>query len=123
MNSPRFWILVASVTWFISGLAAGLLVSGAFEKPAPDASPVEHYTSRMISEFEMQPEGARLFRLMMAEYQGEKESTKEQHIAQQASAMEPELRRLGEHYNNLIRDRVLSRAQRAQFERLSSVLP
>ena len=123
MNSPRFWILVASVTWFISGLAAGLLVSGAFEKPAPDASPVEHYTSRMISEFDMQPERARLFRLMMAEYQGEKESIKEQHIAQQASAMEPELRRLGERYNDLIRDRVLSHAQRAHYERLSSELP
>ena len=123
MNSLRLWILVASVTWFISGLATGLFVSGAWKKPAPDANTVAHYTNRMITEFDMQPERARLFRLMMDEYQGEKESLKEQHIAQQASAMEPELRRLGERYNSLIRERVLSRTQRDHFDRLSSVLP
>jgi hypothetical protein len=123
VNSLRFWILVASVTWFISGLATGLLVSGAWKKPAPEANPVAHYTNRMITEFDMQPERARLFRLMMDEYQGEKESLKEQHMAQQASEMEPELRRLGERYNTLIRERVLSRAQREHFDRLSSVLP
>lgn len=123
MNSLRFWIIVGSVTWFISGLAAGLLISGAFQKPAPDSSPVEHYTSRMISEFDMKPERARLFRLMMAEYQGEIERVKEQHMAQQASEMEPELRRLGQRYSDLVWDRVLSDSQRAQFDQLSSVHP
>lgn len=123
MNSLRFWIIIGSVTWFISGLAAGLLMSGALHESVPDPSPVEHYTSRMISEFDMKPERARLFRLMMADYQGEIERVKEQHMAQQASEMEPELRRLGQRYNELIRDRVLSQAQQAQFDRLSSVHP
>jgi len=123
VNSLRFWIIVGSVTWFISGLATGLLVSGAFEKPAPDPSPVEHYTSRMISEFGMKPERAELFRLMMAEYQGEIERVKEQHMAQQASEMEPELRRIGERYNELVQDLALSPAQRDHFVQLSTVLP
>lgn len=123
MNSYRFWIVIASTIWFISGIVVGLSAAGAWKKELPEPSPVEHYTARMISEFGMQPERAELFRQLMDEYQEEIEDVREQHIARQASSMEPELARLGARYTDLIRDRVLSPAQRDQFERLSSELP
>ncbi len=123
MNSFRFWIIVASLTWFAAGLAVGLLASGAWKNPAPEANPVGHYTNRMIAEFDMKPERARLLRQLMNQYQEEIERVKEQHMAEQSAEMEPELRRLGERYDDLIRDRVLSQAQRVEFDRLRSEIP
>jgi hypothetical protein len=123
VNSFRFWMVLASVVWFASGLATGLLAAGVWKDSTPETGGVEHYTARMITEFDMEPERARLFRHLMDEYQEEIEAVKKQHMAQQASAMEPELRRLGERYNELIRDRVLSQAQREEFDRLCTEIP
>ena len=123
MNSYRFWILIASVIWFVSGVVVGLTAAGVWKQDLPEPSPVEHYTARMISEFGMKPERAQLFRELMAEYQEEIEDVREQHMAQQASSMEPEMARLGSRYTELIRDRVLTQVQREQFDRLASELP
>ena len=123
MSSTRFWILVASVTWFLCGLAAGLLLAGVFRPDQPDPDPTRPYVDRMIAEFDMGPERARLFRLLMDEYQEEIERIKEQHVAQQASAMAPELERVGRRYNELVRDRVLTPDQRIEFDRLCSESP
>ena len=118
MNSARLWLTVASLIWFISGVSLGLLGAGLWTEPEPDPSPIEHYTDRMIAEFEMKPERARLFRHLMAGYQEEIERIKEQHIAEQRSAMEPELTKLGDRYTGLIRDKVLPESERAKFDAL-----
>ena len=74
----------------------------------------------MIAEFDISPTRARYFRILMDKYQEEIEQVKEDHMAAQASAMEPELRNLGLRYNEHIKNHVLREHQRDEFERLSS---
>ena len=120
MNSARLWIVVSSVVWFVAGTVFGLIASGHWAPDEPEPSPIEHYTDRMISEFDLQGDRARYFRILMDKYQEEIDRAKEDHMARQASAMEPRLRDLGLKYKEHIKNHVLSEEQRAQFERLTA---
>lgn len=118
MNSVRLWVSLASVVWFVSGVSLGLLGAEVWRKEPPELGPIEHYTERMVDEFGMEPERARLFRLLMQGYQEEKDRIKAQHMAAQRTAMEPELEKLGARYTKLIRDKVLPESERARFDAL-----
>ena len=118
MNSVRLWVSLASIVWFVSGISLGLLGSEIWRKDPPELGAIEHYTERMVEEFEIEPERATLFRLLMKGYQEEKDRIKAQHMAAQRTAMEPELEKLGARYTQLIRDKVLPESKRAKFDAL-----
>ena len=120
MNSARLWIVAASLVWFVAGGVASLLATGYWQPEQPEPSPMEHYTNRMITEFELDGDRARYFRVLMEKYQEEIDQVKADHIAAQAAAIEPRLRELGLRYRSHIKNYVLPEERRAEFEVLSS---
>ncbi len=124
MRSLRLWILVSSATWFLTGLAVGhFLGSEAAHRTSGEPRALAAYEERFLRAFELDARRAELFHGLLENYSRDIERVKEQHMSDQLSKMEPELQRLGQRYDDLIRNRVLPPEARGEFDRLTLAIP
>lgn len=120
----RLWIGVLALSCFGTGVAVGaLLLPGgrAAEIPAADG-PFEDYARLLGERFELSAERRELLAVVLEQYRADMEQIRGRHMAELTSAMEPELRELGLRYRALVRDKVLPKDGRAEFDRLASDL-
>jgi hypothetical protein len=119
MNALRGWILLLAGMFFLSGLACGVLLTLVMRPAEPPQGPFADYRELLAAEFELSAERRRGLAGILERYQRELEVLQ----GRQAAAIEPELRRLGLQYRDLIRDYVLPESERARFDALAAAQP
>ncbi len=119
MGALRGWILLLAGMAFLAGLASGMLLGISTRPAEPPQGPFAEYRELLAAEFDLSPERRRGLAAILERYQRELEVLQ----GRQAAAIEPELRRLGLQYRDLIRDFVLPEAQRARFDALAAAEP
>jgi len=117
----RGWIGVLAGTAFSAGLAGGLYVGDLRAAPsAADGSYSESYRRLFEQSFELSPERRRLFEQLLERYDAEVEEARQRALAASVSLVQEDLAALGVRYRDAIRNHVLPRDQREQFDRLVS---
>lgn len=120
----RLWIAVLALSCFGTGVAVGALLIGSGTRagiPAADG-PFEDYARLLGARFDLSQERRELLAVVLEEYRADMEAIRGRHMAELTSAMEPELRELGLRYRALVRDKVLPKDGRGEFDRLASDL-
>ncbi len=112
MSSARLWILILALTSFLAGAAGGVLGARRFAPPAPDPGPFADYWELMVETYDLPPDRARNLRAILSLYHDDLEELK----SRQVESLEPELVRIGLTCRRRISDRVLTEAQRDQFD-------
>jgi uncharacterized membrane protein len=116
----RPWIVVLVLTSFLAGGAAGLLVGLQLTPPAPVPGAFADFENMMVERFDLSDERARGLRAVLDQYQRRIERIQ----ARNASALEPELAKLGLTFRGVVRDTVLPASRRDEFTRMSEgILP
>ena len=117
MNSLRVWIALLAVVSGLAGFAAGRLTATL---QAPQAtSAFAEYATRMQATFDLEPERMRALGLLLDRYECDLENLKMRNLNQH----QPELVRLGDTYRGWIRDKVLPRERRAEFDSMVAASP
>jgi hypothetical protein len=98
----RLWIGVAALSCFGAGLA------------------VDDYARLLAQRFALSQERRDLLEVVLEEYKADADEIRGRHMAELNTAMEPELRELGQRYRAIVRDKVLPVAERDAFDRLAS---
>lgn len=122
MNNLRFWIAVLALTCFGAGVGAGSFLSLKTERNSAEPKPFAEYRERFVRQFELSPERAQQLDLLLDNYARSIEDVEQQYLARSLSDMEQELEALGVRYHGYIRDSVLPRSRRAEFDALSEGL-
>lgn len=118
MNSVRAWILLCTGVAFLAGLAAGVLWVESKRQPQPPRGAFAAYEERLVESLHLSPARERLLHELLRNYHKDALAIRDRYVARSMSAMEPELRELGERYTNLIRGKLLTEEQRTEFDRL-----
>lgn len=119
MKNLRLWIAMLALVSAGAGFAGGLLVYGSLHEPPAPQGPFADYERRMIAEFDLSPERARLFRTVLESYKRERDGLRELYEAELMSLMAPELGNLDARYRDLIRNSVIPPAARPDYDRLA----
>lgn len=121
----RGWIVVMSLSSLLAGAGAGVLVarSLAARDVAPREGAFADYEALMARTFELSPDRREVLHAVLANYEADLAGIKDRHMADYMSSIEPELRERGRFYRELVRERVLPDARRAEFDRLDAGLP
>ena len=108
----RLWIGVAALSCFGAGLAVGALLIAPKRTATPPASDAafDDYARLLAQRLEV----------VLEEYKADADEIRGRHMAELNTAMEPELRELGQRYRAIVRDKVLPVAERDAFDRLAS---
>lgn len=118
MSADRAWILLLAGVAFLAGLAAGVLWMESERRPQPTPGAFASYEELLADRLALPPERQRLLHELLRNYHHDALAIRDRYIANSMSAMEPELRELGERYTNLIRGKLLTPEQRTEFDRL-----
>jgi len=116
MDGLRLWIGVLVLTSFLAGGAGGVLVGLEISPPAAVPGAFSDFEKMMVAEFDLSDERARGLRVVLDQYQRRIERIQ----ARNASALEPELAKLGLTFRGVVRDTVLPASQRDKFSRMSA---
>ena len=119
MTALRAWIALLAATLFLAGLATGLLVGELRHRSDPPAGSLADYRELLSDRLALDPERERLLHELLRNYEIDVRRVQDRHTARVASAMEPELRALGQRYQNLIRTRLLDPERRERFDLLA----
>ena len=117
MNQLRVWIALLALVSGLAGFAAGRLTAPS--AAVPDGGPFADYRARMVTAFDLTPDRERALEVLLDRYQRDVEALKTQNLERH----QPELVRLGDTYRGWIRDKVLPREQRAQFDAMVAASP
>ena len=123
MTNPRLWILILAGLMFMGGLAVGDLNARRRQAEAQRQWAMSDFETLFGDRFDLSPERQDLFRSMLRNYQADIDRIKITHMAAHHASLEPELLKLGQRYNTLVRDHVLPPAQRPEFDRLCVAIP
>ncbi|MAE29001.1 MAG: hypothetical protein QF724_05020 [Planctomycetota bacterium] len=123
MNNPRLWILILAGLTFLGGLALGDLNARRRQAAAEPRWAMSDYENMFGRRFDLSSERQDLLGSVLRSYQADIELLQTRHMAAHHASIEPELLKLGQRYNNLVRDHVLPPAQRPEFDRLCIALP
>jgi hypothetical protein len=118
MRSERFWVVLLACTMFCAGVAAGVLISFRRLAPAADG-PFAAYEAHMTEAFDLDQERLKYLRWILADYQDQIESLKEQNIA----SLDTDLVRIGRHSRGLIPTYVVPEHHRQEFDLWSAGRP
>ena len=118
MNADRAWILLCVGVAALAGFAAGVLWIESVRRPDPPRGAFAAYEERLVESLDLSPARERLLHELLRNYRQDALAIRDRYIAGSMSAMEPELRELGERYTHLIRGKLLTEEQRAEFDRL-----
>lgn len=115
----RAWICVLAGTAFSAGLAGGLYLGELRSTPAVAGGAHSETYRRMFEEtFELSPERRRLFEQLLERFDAELEEVRQRALAAGVSGVQVELAALGVRYRDAIRNHVLPKDQREQFDQL-----
>ena len=116
MKHVRLWIILLAVVSFVAGTATGHIVSERTHQPRfePELAAFERH---FVETFELSDARAEHLRTVLSHYEREVARVKDEHLASYHSAIEPQLRELGNEYNRYLRDKVLPADQRTEFDR------
>lgn len=125
MKSLRLWISLLALTSFLVGIATGSFLGVRTPKATitTEARPFTDYEQLLADRFRLAPERVDELRHLLANYHTEIERTKDVHMADYMTSMEPELSELARKYRGFIRDHVLPEDGRAAFDQLLLGVP
>ena len=66
MNRARTWVLTVAISWFVLGVAVGLVVPGFFEEPPPAWDADEYFVQDLVDGLDLSPEQEDTLRMVMA---------------------------------------------------------
>lgn len=119
MNSVRLWVVLLALVSALAGLASGLLLAQRLHPRAESSEPQEDYLRMCVETFELSQPRAELLAELLRNYHRELEDLRSRALAESHSEMEPDLRRLGLRYREMIRKYVLpDDRQRERFAEL-----
>ena len=118
----RLWIGVAALSCFGAGLAVGALLIAPKRTTNPPVSDAafDDYARLLAQRCALSQERRDLLEVVLEEYKADADEIRGRHMAELNTAMEPELRELGQRYRAIVRDKVLPVAERDAFDRLAS---
>jgi hypothetical protein len=121
MIGLRGSIALLAIACLAAGAGGGVLAARSL---APREVPVREgtfadYEARLAQTFELSAERRDALHAVLASYESDLARIKDRHMADYLSSIEPELRERGRFYRELVRDRVLPEAHRAEFERMA----
>ncbi|MBL8861947.1 MAG: hypothetical protein JNK02_08030 [Planctomycetes bacterium] len=121
MSGLRAWILVLAVASFAAGAGSGVLAARTLapRESLPHSGTFAEYEALFARTFELTPERREALRAVLASYEADIARIKDRRMADYMSSIEPELRERGRFYRELVRDRVLPEARRAEFDRMA----
>lgn len=119
MSRLRLWVAALAATSFLAGGAAGLLIAETARGDPGPARPFEDYQRLFLAHFELSPEGERLFSELMRNYDNDIGDLQQRALEESMADLGPELNQLGLRYRDMIRNHVLPKDQRAEFDRLA----
>lgn len=120
----RSWVASLALISFLAGGLAGVLLERQLSAAEPGPSgPFEDYRQLFSERFDLSPERERLFEQVVQHYQRELEEVRQRALEDSMGTLEPELVRLGLRYRDLIRNHVLPRTDRPEFDRLAQASP
>lgn len=125
MTSLRGWILILALTSAAAGAGGGFLLATWLHPrvdPAPSGA-FPDYEELMARTFRLSDARREVLRIVLESYRADVERIKDGRMADYMVSIEPDLRRVGDTYRDMIRDRVLPESQRADFDRLALALP
>jgi len=114
-------ITLLAVACLAAGAGGGVLAARSL---APRETPVQggqftDYEALLVQTFELSTDRREALHAVLASYESDLARIKDRHMADYLSSIEPELRERGRFYRELVRDRVLPEARRAEFERMA----
>ncbi|HJP01856.1 MAG TPA: hypothetical protein QF764_08840 [Planctomycetota bacterium] len=118
MTSVRLWVLLLAATSFLGGVAAGTLLGERVGTPQEPGGAFADYRELLSGRFDLAPERERELQNILALYADSIAETKDRHMAEFMSGVEPELAQKGLHYRALIRNHLLEVEDRPAFDRL-----
>lgn len=118
----RFWILLLAATCFLAGFAASEFLG---THPPVELASFHAYATRFCEDFGIDPdsERARHLRVILRNYEDDKERVASRHRSVYSTAMEQELAALGTQYEARIRDKVVPPQKRALYQALAGEPP
>lgn len=120
MNDARAWVAVLALVCFLSGAAAGILFDQSRLAARPAKGAFGDYAELVAGEFELDPRRQQALRVLLHHYEADLQRIRDQHTAALLSAMEPELRETGAEYAARLRNLLLPRDARDEFDRLAA---
>ena len=116
MSSERLWVCLLALTFFLTGLAAGVLIAPGLSSERQRAAwerPWGDYEARLTEDFDLDEERVRILRKALADYDEELERLK----AEGVRALEPGRRDAGGRCLDRIRRYVIPPDQLIEFDR------
>lgn len=120
MNDARVWVGVLALVCFLSGAAAGILFDQSRLTARPAKGPFGDYFELVAGEFELDAARQQALSILLHHYEADVQRIRDRHTAELLSSMEPELRATGHAYAGRLRDLLLPREARGEFDRLAA---
>jgi hypothetical protein len=125
MKDVRAWVSILAVACLAAGAGGGVLYARATApRDAVDRTGAfSEYEALLVSTFDLSPARREALRAVLVSYEADLARIKDRHMADYMKSIEPELRERGRFYRELVRDRVLPEARRAEFDAMSLGTP
>jgi len=118
MNQTRLWVLLLVAVAFLGGLSSGLLIAERSAQKQRAQGEFGDFERAFVERFSLDLERQRLLAGLLDHYNLDRQRIKDHYATLNNQEMEPELRRVGLEYRSYLRDRLLPKSQRPEFDRL-----